>query len=243
MKKKLIVGLVAWVVILGLAFVCSSAEKAAYSLKEKGPAAKLVIDVSKSALLLLHFQNDLLAPEGVYGKLLRPLVDSRHCIEHTQAAARAARTAGMRVVYVQIGYLPGYTNLPKKPCPLLGGVVKRKAYIIGTPGPEPIKELKPVKGDIKIYNIGSDAFQDSQLDAVLRFMGAKDLYVAGMVTEHVVDSTVRRGANIGYNVIVLEDCCSGFTTENHDYEMTKIIPHYAKVIVTSKEFISALSGK
>ena len=115
MKKKLLVGLIAFTLIFGLAVVSLSAEKAAYDLKEKETPTKLAIDVSKSALLLLHFQIDLVDPSGAYGKLLRPLIDSRNCIENTQAALYAARAAGMPVVYVQIGYLPGYPNLASRP--------------------------------------------------------------------------------------------------------------------------------
>jgi nicotinamidase-related amidase len=67
----------------------------------------------------------------------------------------------------------------------------------------------------------------------------KRLFLAGIATNWIVESTTRYGAELGYDITVLADCCQGFSDELHDFAIAKTLPYYA-TIVQSTEFIAAL---
>ena len=141
----------------------------------------------------------------------------------------------MPVVFVVATFREGYPEIPADACSLFSGVRDSGGYLRGTWGGAVIDELAPLPNETVIDNIGSDCFQYSELDAVLRAQGITHIYLAGQVTEHVVATTARRGANIGYVVTVLTDCCCGFTDASHDCMVNNVLPFYS-TLTTSTEF-------
>jgi nicotinamidase-related amidase len=100
-----------------------------------------------------------------------------------------------------------------------------------------IDELEPTADEIEVINFGSDGFEGTDLDVILRTSGIDHVYVAGQCIEHVVATTAKRAANMGYSVTVLEDCTSGFTDQNYD-AMLEILPLYGEMM-TADEFVDA----
>ena len=79
----------------------------------------------------------------------------------------------------------------------------------------------------------------TDLDGILRAKGVRQLFLAGIATNWIVESTTRYGAELGYDITVLEDCCQGFSDELHDFAITKTLPFYA-TIAKSTDFIDTL---
>ena len=90
-----------------------------------------------------------------------------------------------------------------------------------------------------MINFDSSGFSHTDLDGILRAKGVKTLILAGIATNWVVESTTRYGAELGYDVTVLEDCCQGFTDEMHDFAFQNTLPYYA-TISSSADFIGSL---
>ena len=101
------------------------------------------------------------------------------------------------------------------------------------------EELAPGPDDIVVINFDSSAFSHTDLDCILRAKGVKSLYLAGIATNWVVESTTRYGAELGYDITVLADCCQGFSDELHDFAIANTLPYYATVS-RSEEFLAAL---
>lgn len=197
------------------------------------------IDPSLSALLVLHYQNGLTSPDGVFAFSGTPgQVEKHKCLEKTAAVLKAGRAAGMPVIYVNIEYRPGFPELKKPTYPLIESIQERGAFLRGTWDAANPDELKPEEGDIIVSNFDSSAFSHTDLDCILRARGTKQLYLAGIATNWVVESTTRYGAELGYDVSVIEDCCQGFTDELHDFAMKETLPYYA-TIMKSTEFIAS----
>jgi isochorismate hydrolase len=55
-----------------------------------------------------------------------------------------------------------------------------------------------------------------RLDRLLRIKGVIMLVLAGVVTNGVVEGTAGEASDRGYGVVVLEDCCSAQTDEEHE---------------------------
>ena len=199
------------------------------------------IDPSTSALLVLHYQNGLVRHEGVFAFSGTAAQVERHlCLEKTAAVLEACRGTGMPVIYVNIEFRPGFPELKKPTYPLIESIQERNAFIRGTWDAAVPDELKPDPEDIIVINFNSSAFSHTDLDCILRAKGVRHLFLAGIATNWVVESTTRYGAELGYDITVLEDCCQGFSDELHDFAIEKTLPYYAS-ITKSADFIATLS--
>jgi ureidoacrylate peracid hydrolase len=198
-------------------------------------------DPSTSALLVLHYQNGLVKHEGVFafsGTAVQ--VEKHNCLEKTAGVLEAARAAGMPVFYVNFEFRPGFPELKKPTYPLIESIQERNAFLRGSWDAGVPEELEPGPDDIIVINFDSSAFSHTDLDCMLRAKGTKQLFLAGIATNWIVESTTRYGAELGYDITVLEDCCQGFSDELHDFAIKNTLPYYAS-IMKSGDFVAALS--
>lgn len=99
-----------------------------------------------------------------------------------------------------------------------------------------IRRAIPQDSEIIVTNFGSDGFEGTDLDLILRTNRITNLYVTGQCIEHAVETTIKRAVNMGYSATLLQDCTSGFTDQNYD-AMLEILPLYAELI-SADEFVS-----
>jgi len=192
----------------------------------------------ESALLMLHWQNSVCDPRGIWGKNLCAQIEKNHAIRNAQKVLAIARSRGMLTIFVNIGWRPGFPEMPENQYyPLLQGAKDENKGIIGTWEVEVIDALKPDKSELIVINYGSDSFEGTDLDRILRANAIGHLFVSGQCIEHVVATTIKRAANIGYNAILIKNATSGFTDSNYK-AMLDILPLYAKII-TADEFTLA----
>jgi nicotinamidase-related amidase len=197
-------------------------------------------DPATAALLVLHYQNGLVRHEGVFAfSGTAAQVEKHNCLEKTGAVIQASRAAGMPVVYVNIEFRPGFPELKKPTYPLIESIQERNAFLRGSWDAGIPDELEPDPSDIIVINFNSSAFSHTDLDCILRAKGVEQLFLAGIATNWVVESTARYGAELGYDITVLEDCCQGFSDELHDFAIEKTLPYNAS-IAKSADFVETL---
>lgn len=85
--------------------------------------------------------------------------------------------------------------------------------IPGTKGAEVVEEIAPLPGDIQITKHRFSAFFGTDLDIVLRGLGAKNLYIVGTQYPNCIRSTAVDAMGLDYNTTVVTDCCSAATDE------------------------------
>jgi len=199
------------------------------------------IDRTTTALLLLHWQNDLAKPEGKSAMELPERIKAAHTLENTQAVLKASREKGILVAYVRVAFRPGMPELPdaEKHAPLASSIAATKSFVDGTWGGEIIDELKPMESEMIINNYSTSAFCSTPLDLLLRNHGIKTVVISGLVTNFVVESTTRDAFNRGYFVTILEDCVNSWSDEWHTWTLKNILPMLA-TISNSKAYIDAL---
>ena len=196
--------------------------------------------MNSSAFLVLHFQNGVAHPNGVWGQKLHPQVQKNNSIENTRIALQRARSRGMQIIYVNIAYRRNAPELPTKTCGLYKDAKLLNACEIGSWGAAVIDELAPIEGDIEVINYTSDGFEGTELDLILRTKKIDRLYFSGQCVEHVVATTFKRAVNMGYECVLLTDCTSGFTDLNYD-AMMNILPLYGELVTTEQFLMSSYS--
>ena len=199
------------------------------------------IDPRTSALLILHWQNELVKPGGLVSSPLPDILAESRTIQRMQDALQASRDKGVLVIYVNASHRKGHPEVPRIPAPLAAGLVASNAFIRGTWGAQVIDELEPLDSEIEIANYSTSAFIYTELDLILRNRGIATVVLAGLATNWVVESTARDTFNRGYAVWTLADCCNSSSREAHDYCVTNTLPMLG-VVCDAAEYVEALSS-
>ncbi len=71
-------------------------------------------------------------------------------------------------------------------------------------------EVEPVPGEPVFQKDVNSAFIGTTLEAHLRREGIRALVMVGLTTDHCVSTTARMAANLGFDVIVVEDATATF---------------------------------
>jgi ureidoacrylate peracid hydrolase len=182
------------------------------------------IPAAQSALLIVDLQNDFLDPKGAYGRAGQTAAPIAALPPLIKPFADLMRSKGGFVISTQFTLVPGKGGEPlisphlKQLRPFLA----KGDFLPGAWGHQLVDTLQPA--DITIEKIAYSAFYMTRLEWVLRKCRIEKLYVAGIVTNGGVASTVRDAHIRDFETVVLEDGCAAFTAETHDTAIAALKP-------------------
>ncbi len=195
--------------------------------------------MSKTALLVLDMQNELIDPKGKVGSEgFTKVVQERQLIEKTRKVLDAMRAKGLPVAFVNVGFRADYADAISRSA-RLARLKKMQAIVIGTWGLDFPEAIKPLPGEIVYTKRAVNPFFNTGLLTWLQRQGVTTLVLCGVYTHMVVDSAARYADDSGFVVKVLEDCCASPDPELHRVECEKILPLFGEVI-SSHDFIASL---
>ncbi|MFF4507056.1 cysteine hydrolase family protein [Streptomyces sp. NPDC001401] len=171
-------------------------------------------DPARTAVINIHWQYDIVKPEGAFGPFFAEGAQRHGVIAKNQLLTRAARAAGSPVIHVRTAFRPGYSDLIIN-CPLLALVEERKALVDGTRGADLIEELSPEPGELVITHTRLTGFHGTDLNGILRGKGIDTVAFSGVATDHSVQGTAREAVNHGYRTLIVSDACSAANDETH----------------------------
>jgi ureidoacrylate peracid hydrolase len=198
------------------------------------PAA-VSFDLAQTAVIVVDMQNDFGSPEGMFARAGIDLAGIRATIEPTRKVLASARRAGMKVVYLKMAFRSdlsdaGAPNAPNwlKHLPMKAGESvtapdgsPSRVLIRDTWNTEIVEELSPEPGDAVVYKHRYSGFFETDLDAMLKGWGVRNLVFTGCTTSVCVESTIKDAMFRDYHCLVLEDCTAeaigaGLPRSNHD---------------------------
>ena len=144
-----------------------------------------------TALLVIDVQQALCS--GEYKAF-----ESERVIDRINSVTRSARSAGAPVIMIQHESQGGPLDF-------------------GTDGWRLADGLEVQATDILLRKKATDSFHQTELQALLRDRGVKDLIICGLQSEFCVDTTTRRALALGYPVVLVAD---GHSTLNSKLERT-----------------------
>lgn len=195
------------------------------------------LNPKETALVLIEFQNDFTTEGGIFHGAVNGVMNSNNMLQNTVDTVNAARQAGIQIVYVPISFTEDYHEVTATPYGILKGVVDNGAFKKNTWGTEIAEVLAPEKNDIIIEGKRSFCgFASTNLDFILRSTGAKNVVLAGFLTNCCVESTMRTAYDKGYNVISLTDCCASLSAEQHNNAIENDFPMFSQPM-THDQFI------
>ncbi|MDW6092504.1 hydrolase [Vibrio rhizosphaerae] len=177
----------------------------------------LTLNPHETALILIDLQHGILAPQ-------RYPYPSDEILARCQSLAAHFRQHGAMVVGVNVGWSADQQDYPP-------GLVDQP-----TPAPEALEHWMTLAdgvvqdGDLRITKRQWGAFTGTELDMQLRRRGIRHLVVVGIATNMGVESTLRHGWELGYNMLTIENACSSFSAEYHHMAFETIFPRLARVL-------------
>jgi len=176
----------------------------------------LSIDPRQSALIVVDMQNAYASKGGYLDLAGFDIGGAQAAVEAIATALRAARSAGMTIIYFQNGWDADYVEAggPASPNYHKSNALKTMRQRLELAGSLLAKggwdyalvdALAPQPGDIVIPKPRYSAFYNTQLDSILRGRSIRTLVFTGIATNVCVESTLRDGFFLEYFGIVLED--------------------------------------
>jgi len=179
----------------------------------------ILVDLTRAAVLVVDMQNAFVHKGGYFDLVGLEITPIQRVIEPCRKIINAAHATGIRIIYLQMGCSQDLSDKgsPDAPGSMKSRVLsmikehpewKDKFYIYGTWGAEIIEELRPREGDIVVRKQKHDGFIGTNLDIILRTLGAKYLFFVGVATNICVESTLRHAFSLDYFPILVSDAVS-----------------------------------
>lgn len=177
---------------------------------------RVEVDLSRTALIIVDMQNAFASKGGMFNLLGLNISGAASVVENIKRLAGAAHSAGVKVIYLTMGYAPdlsdsGGPGSPNwhKECGLVAmnrnPAHRGKFLIRGTWDAEVVEELKPKPEDIVIGKSRYSGFRGTSLDVVLKTYDIKYLVFTGIATNVCVESTLRDAFFLDYWPILVSD--------------------------------------
>lgn len=188
----------------------------------------------KSALIVQDLQNDVIIDGGAFADSGAPVhAKSQKVVANVKALAEAARAKRMPVIHVWYIVEKGAPGL-KQNAPLFKDIKGANALVRGTWGASPVRGLVPKKGDFVVEKMRMCAFQDTNLDTLLKGLGVERLVITGAWTNFSIEHTARTGADMGYEATVISDGTSTVDDEWHHAALNYALTNIAEVGTTEQ---------
>ena len=187
--------------------------------------------------------NDFISEGGKVWDRLKEVAEANQCVPHMREVLDAARGAGIRVFYaLHHRYRPGDYETWKYVAPIQRAAWGRKTFEYGTWGGELHQDLVPRDGDVIAQEHWcSSGFANTDMDLQLKKHGIHQLIVMGLITHTCVESTVRYGAELGYDVTVVGDATATYSQAEMHAALEVNMPNYAAVVSTA-EVLDAIAA-
>lgn len=191
----------------------------------------ITVDLARSAIIVVDMQNDFCAKGGWCDFLGADLSPEIAPIGPLSRLLPVLRDAAVPVIWLNWGNRPDLANLEppvlhvfKKSAsdPGIGEAVPGKGAPLlekNSWGAAVVDGLEPLPGDIHVDKFRISGFWDTPLDTILRNLGVKTIFFAGVNTDQCVLHTLTDANFSGYGCVLLEDCC-GTTSPDFCIEST-----------------------
>jgi nicotinamidase-related amidase len=186
---------------------------------------------SEVALLVIDMQNDIVR-KYTHDDYMRKTIDV------IKDMVQWAKERKVPVVYVRVCFRQSHVDAAAS------SPDRERHYLEETEhGSQIIDELRPASDALVVVKRRTGAFYGTDLEIVLRGLGAKTLLFTGTSTARAVESTVREAHSRDFKCIVLSDGCYARTREMHQNSLNAMADWFSQVMTADETKAKFSLGK
>jgi ureidoacrylate peracid hydrolase len=167
----------------------------------------------RSVHVAIDDQNDFLHPDGWYGQNGIDISHMQRVIEPTKLLNEECRRRGVPIVWTRHG-TRGIED--GGPFMEIRAILRDGGLRTGTWGYEILDELEPRAEDAYVEKNRLSAFFQTNLELVLRSLGAETVLLTGVLTNQCVGATCKDALFRDFKPIVVEECTGTTLPHLHD---------------------------
>ncbi|WP_017595005.1 cysteine hydrolase [Nocardiopsis potens] len=172
------------------------------------------ISPDRTAVLALHWQVNVVRPEGFFGGMLAGPVRASGAVERAARFHERARRAGVPLLFTRFTVPENRGALVRNTAFMAAVDDARDAFRPDAPGARLIPEMEQDGAEVW-DNQRLSGLAGSGLPERLSARGVDTLLVTGVATNLTVEQTARHGTDLGFTVHVLGDCTAAADPEVH----------------------------
>jgi ureidoacrylate peracid hydrolase len=186
------------------------------------------------ALVVVDMQNGFVSKGGSYDKLGMNTSNYREIIPKLKDLIEFCRSMEIPIFYTEAVREPSGIDLLTKIHNFLPKSrqerLKIPITVRGTWDADITDELKPNDNDLVVIKRRDSAFQDTELRVWLQSEGINLLVFTGADTSICVETSLRDGFNIGYDVALISDATASGNSEHYKTTLERVKDYYGLVM-------------
>lgn len=176
-----------------------------------------------AAVLALHWQVNVIKPEGFFGGMLGEPVARSGVIDRAVQFHTAAHSVGAQLVFTRFTVPEKGGSLVRNTGFMRAVGDAQEAFRPGAPGAQLIPEMADlatgahVADNQKLSGLAGNDVVRWLLDRSISTM-----YVTGVATNLTVEQTARHGTDLGFTVYVVSDCVTAADERTHEASLANL---------------------
>lgn len=194
----------------------------------------------RAALIVNECQLGVVDPSFSGFPGLAAHVVERGVLDRIATLADAFRARGLPVVHTPVIHRPDLADI--RPNTLINALtIKGGKMKVGSAEAAYVAQLLPhLKDFVFERSAGLIAFNATALDATLRRLGISTVVLTGVSTNVAIPGNTMTATDLGYHVVIPEDCIAGSDPETHRVIVREQLRMLAR-ITTAEAVIAALA--
>jgi len=191
-----------------------------------------MIDVQRTAVLIIDLQNDYCHPDGAFAQRGIDVASMGAAATQTQQLVEWARVHHVSCIYVRTEHSQWFDSQAWRQRGHDGDILDVESVPIVVQdswGAEPYL-LKAEHEDLVIVKHRYSAFAYTPLELALSSQGITTLVVGGVTTNVCVRQTVMDAVMRGWHTVVVSDCTAAPGTAEHERALLELTQYAGKVV-------------
>jgi len=191
--------------------------------------ADYTLDPGHCALVIQDLQNDVISDGGAFADSGSPQhAKDQNVVENVRRLADLCRSKGVPVIHVHYVVEAGAPGLSLN-APLFQAVKDTNGLVRGTWGAAAVDGLEPQEGDFVVEKMRMSGWHGTRLESLLVGLHRFTVILTGAWTNMSIEHTARTGADMGYEMVVPEDCCSTMNADWHNAAINYAMQNVCRV--------------
>jgi len=191
------------------------------------------MNTNKTALILVDPQNDFLSKQGKLYSAVETGLTRNDVINKLNRLLAASHKANMTVIHTPIVFDKESLVSTEELYGIMAPVAESGGFIRGTNGAEVAAGvLEMADTDIIIEKNHICAFEETNLDQVLKEKGITTVILCGLLTDVCLEATMRIAYDKGFEVFTVTDASATLDVKKHASTIETSFPLFSKPVNT-----------